>query len=119
MPAGLAFHGRYPLALYRMHNDTGWFIGYCLSFFNSLMQLIKVMTIHFDDMPLESSEFFWDWQWRQDLSNITIDLQAVEVDKSSQVIELVVTSEHRCFPHLPFFQLTITQDGIHASWRLV
>ena len=72
------------------------------------------MTVDYDGVPAERLVFFIKRRGIQHLAYVTVDLETVEVKEKREVIELVVRSEHSCFPDLTFFRFTVSRHAVNA-----
>ena len=72
------------------------------------------MGIYIDYMEIECFEFLVDRVRRAYLVDRAVDLEAVVVNNYYQVVQLMETCEHGCFPYLSFFDFTVAQKGIYA-----
>ena len=72
------------------------------------------MAIGLDDVPAEGFELLVQRLGGHHVGGVTVDLQAVDVHKGAQVVQLVLGGGHGGLPYLAFGQLAVTQNGIYA-----
>ena len=79
-----------------MRDDHCRLLEYRFRLFACLNELRNIMTIHFEHVPTECLVLLAQWLERHDGLRITVDLNIVAIDDSSEVAEAIRT-EGSCF----------------------
>ena len=114
MPACFIFHERYILALYGFHNNRGRLALCCLCLVYGIEQCIEIMCVRADYIPAESLEFFINRSRIHYVLYVSVNLQAVIINKNREIIKLIMSRKHCLLPDLTFLQLTVTEYGINS-----
>ena len=113
MPSGNVFHEADTFAFDGIGDDDGGLSASGLGFgiLQRLDHLLHVVAVDGDHVPSEAAIFFLE---RLDIHHVfdpAIDLEAVAIDDTDEVVELEVARFHRGFPDLAFLLLAISHDA--------
>ena len=119
MPAGIVLHERDAFALDGLRDDADRSVLHLARFLIGSSDLVKIMTVDIDHVPLESLELLVDGIRAVDVRDRAVNLQIVVVHDCDQIIETVVSCEHCCLPYFALLDLAVTEDGIDSPVRLI
>lgn len=116
MPVCIAFHEGYALTLYGMCNNCCRHALSLFCFLESCSDLIKIMCIcQINHMEIKCFELLINRIRRTYILNLTINLKTIVIYDNTEIVKLSVAGKHCCFPHLAFFNLTITKQCIYTE----
>src|SRR5437764_10414816 len=118
MPFHLPLHERDAFSLDGVRDDARGMVARIVPrFFQRRDDLVEVMAIDLDHVPVEGAEFVAQRTDVQYLCGEVIELLLVVVDDQRQVVELVEGREHRSLPVLAFLDLAVAghHEGVEVG----
>ncbi len=94
-------------------NNRLTFSGEAFSLFESGNHIVHIVSIHGEYFPAEGEELGIEVAEAHYFIGRTIDLLAVIIYGSDEVIDFVMGSEHDSFPILTFLEFTIAMEGVN------
>src|SRR5437762_10781126 len=111
MPPGNIFHETDTLTFYSVCEEHDWLVEHSFRAFKAVHDLAHVMAVDADNFPSKTAVLLIQRIDVHDLGNLAINLQAIAVHNSDQIVELIVGSLHRGLPYLPFLLLAIAHNA--------
>ena len=114
MPIHGIFHIGNSFTFNSFHNNGSRHSLAGFSIINSFFYSIEVVAVNFNGIPLESSKLFGYRISRVNFINGTVNLKSVVVNKCGEIIKMVVTCKHSCFPNLTFFNFSVAENCVYS-----